>query len=193
MDGTEKQYTSSRHPITKASFSYAEFGTIVSDQGSNPFCVPYSIATVLEYHLRIRGQRNPQVKTFEIYEARAIKKVQGMSFKEALNHIEQNGFSTRNGREFIRGSAILTSRIAMSDFLVGVGPFVIGVPVHNLERVEFWRGSANQGYHALAVVGYTPEGLIVQNSWGHSYGQNGFATLVWDDLAFVKEAWGIVM
>ena len=35
------------------------------------------------------------------------------------------------------------------------------------------------GGHAVLVCGYTPEGVIIQNSWGTSWGSKGFAILPW--------------
>jgi hypothetical protein len=35
--------------------------------------------------------------------------------------------------------------------------------------------------HAIAIVGYTKEGFIIQNSWGTSWGHNGFAVLPYED------------
>ncbi|HXF48796.1 MAG TPA: C1 family peptidase [Verrucomicrobiae bacterium] len=43
------------------------------------------------------------------------------------------------------------------------------------------RQSGKQGLHAFAIVGYTPEGFIIQNSWGPSWGANGRALLSYDD------------
>lgn len=40
---------------------------------------------------------------------------------------------------------------------------------------------ANVGGHAFAVVGYTSEGFIVQNSWGPDWGTHGFALLTYED------------
>ena len=37
------------------------------------------------------------------------------------------------------------------------------------------------GGHAFAVVGYNSEGFIIQNSWGGSWGFNGFAVLSYSD------------
>ncbi|MBL9207929.1 MAG: C1 family peptidase [Opitutaceae bacterium] len=46
------------------------------------------------------------------------------------------------------------------------------------------------GGHAFALVGYTPEGLIVQNSWGTSWGMGGFALLTWADwVTHAMDAW----
>jgi len=46
------------------------------------------------------------------------------------------------------------------------------------------------GGHAFAFVGYTPEGFIVQNSWGTRWGYYGFAILPYADwLAHSTDAW----
>ena len=46
------------------------------------------------------------------------------------------------------------------------------------------------GGHAFAFVGYTPEGFIVQNSWGTRWGYYGFAVLPYTDwLAHGTDAW----
>lgn len=35
--------------------------------------------------------------------------------------------------------------------------------------------------HAVAIVGYTPDGFIIQNSWGRTWGRRGFALLPYED------------
>jgi hypothetical protein len=40
---------------------------------------------------------------------------------------------------------------------------------------------ANDG-HAIAILGYTREGFVVQNSWGESWGHRGFALLPYEDF-----------
>lgn len=42
---------------------------------------------------------------------------------------------------------------------------------------------ATKGIHAFALVGYNELGFIVQNSWGDSWGMNGFAILTYQDWA----------
>jgi hypothetical protein len=51
----------------------------------------------------------------------------------------------------------------------------ITIPV--IER----KGSADGG-HAVALVGYTSQGFIVQNSWGEKWGKDGFALLPYEDF-----------
>ncbi len=46
------------------------------------------------------------------------------------------------------------------------------------------------GGHAVALVGYTDEGFIVQNSWGPSWGAGGFALLPYEDfLIHATDVW----
>ena len=48
----------------------------------------------------------------------------------------------------------------------------------------------SEGLHAFAIVGYTPEGFIVQNSWGEQWGAGGYALLCYDDwFASRQDAW----
>lgn len=43
------------------------------------------------------------------------------------------------------------------------------------------KGNADGG-HAIALVGYTSQGFIIQNSWGKEWGKNGFALLPYEDF-----------
>ncbi len=47
-----------------------------------------------------------------------------------------------------------------------------------------------RGLHAFAIVGYTPDGFIIQNSWGRTWGHNGLALLHYDDwMEHRQDAW----
>lgn len=51
------------------------------------------------------------------------------------------------------------------------------------------KGRAESG-HAIALVGYTREGFVVQNSWGVSWGHKGFALLPYEDFFLhVTDVW----
>jgi hypothetical protein len=47
-----------------------------------------------------------------------------------------------------------------------------------------------RGLHAFALVGYGPEGFIVQNSWGTKWGSGGLAVLTYEDwFEHRQDAW----
>ena len=51
------------------------------------------------------------------------------------------------------------------------------------------KGSADDG-HAVAIVGYTADGFIIQNSWGEDWGTKGFALLPYEDyLLHATDVW----
>jgi hypothetical protein len=41
-------------------------------------------------------------------------------------------------------------------------------------------GGMSRGNHAVAVLGYNPTGIVIENSWGTGWANHGFATLAWD-------------
>jgi hypothetical protein len=50
------------------------------------------------------------------------------------------------------------------------------------------------GNHAFAVIGYTEDGFIVQNSWGQDWGYHGFALVSYGDwVQHGTDAWVAVM
>lgn len=55
-------------------------------------------------------------------------------------------------------------------------------------------GGEETGGHAFALVGYTSEGFIVQNSWGADWGFHGFALLRYSDWsAHASDAWALAL
>jgi len=51
------------------------------------------------------------------------------------------------------------------------------------------RGRADGG-HAIAIVGYAEQGFIIQNSWGPSWGNGGFALLPYEDyMLHATDVW----
>ena len=54
--------------------------------------------------------------------------------------------------------------------------------------------TSERGGHAFALVGYTGEGFIVQNSWGPDWGWNGFALLPYADwIENGYDAWALAL
>ena len=54
--------------------------------------------------------------------------------------------------------------------------------------------AASEGGHAFALIGYTHQGFIVQNSWSTDWGFSGFAILTFEDwLANGTDAWTVAL
>ncbi|MFZ6654856.1 C1 family peptidase [Undibacterium sp. TJN19] len=52
--------------------------------------------------------------------------------------------------------------------------------------------SETTGGHAFALIGYTDQGFVVQNSWGKDWGFHGFAVLTYADwVANASDAWTV--
>jgi hypothetical protein len=83
------------------------------------------------------------------------------------------------------------TQLSIETALAGGTPVVIGIPVYDN---FFYVTSANNGYysgisgsldgyHAITALGYNSSGLVIENSWGTGWGNQGYATLSW---AFVN-------
>ena len=83
--------------------------------------------------------------------------------------------------------------------LAGGDPVVMAIPVYTNFR---WAapgralidvppaGSSLLGGHAVLAVGYDPQGILIVNSWGTRWGEQGFARLTYDFVRrYAWEAW----
>ena len=88
------------------------------------------------------------------------------------------------------GAIYASASVHKGWFLQPVGRMApIGLPV-----IETPESGGNVGGHAFALVGYTREGFIVQNSWGPGWGVQGFAILPFTDwVQRGTDAWVAVM
>ncbi|PHY18804.1 C1 family peptidase [Caulobacter sp. BP25] len=93
------------------------------------------------------------------------------------------------------------SLLAWRRWLASNGPILVRLNVDAtwanasaVPRLETYRAETALGGHAVALVGYTPDGFIVRNSWGESWGDNGFAfaTNAYAAAAFT-EAYGVIL
>lgn len=67
---------------------------------------------------------------------------------------------------------------------------------HYFKTVENWvvpLPKANErtfAQHCICAIGYTKDGVIIQNSWGDIWGKGGLAVLPWDYP--ILEAWSVI-
>lgn len=178
-------------------YSYQDALPTVLNQGSKPICVPCSLSAYLNWSENFKDGSNKdnKVNYDEIFNARDKSMSDGMSFKDALHFLRHSGVSSDSGILKINHYAMVKSQIALKNAIVMNGPCVGGLPVYNYND-KFWvkgYGDELQGYHAVSIVGYDEKlNFILRNSWGKSYGNNGYMKIPYDDIKFFYEMWTII-
>jgi hypothetical protein len=117
-----------------------------------------------------------------------------------------NAAWSQNAPQHTLGSYYRVMKDAIADLqaaVVETGAIYVSAKVHagwqiNAHRtlgVLKWRsGDKIIGGHAFAIVGYTKDGFIVQNSWGADWGYLGFAVVQYEDwMTNGTDAWVAAM
>ena len=117
------------------------------------------------------------------YNKRKDKSVEGMTVKEAFDILGSEGRLDVYSR--------VSSLDSLKRSILANGPAIIATIVRS-DSTEFWNGSQNLGGHAVAVVGFDENSIIIKNSWGVSYGNGGFARMRNEDFSKVLECWTIL-
>jgi hypothetical protein len=108
----------------------------------------------------------------------------------AYYRIDKDSISDMQAALVEVGAIYASATVHRGWFLDPVGRMApIGLPV-----IEVPEDRANVGGHAFALVGFTREGFIIQNSWGPGWGIKGFAILPYTDwVERGSDAWVAVM
>lgn len=154
----------------------------VYDQGYEGSCVSCAATEMMYIH---DCQRNvkPSHDFSRLFHLRSNKDVNGMNPVEAFDILKGEGKIKAYARMRSAGAlrqSIITHGAAMAVFKVGS------------TGTRFWEGNAELGYHAVALTGWTPDGLTVKNSWGIKWGNAGFSFLPWSDFNKILELWTIL-
>lgn len=196
FDGSEHVYAPKPKNNFPRSYSYADVLPKVVNQGSDPICLPCSVGAYVNWRInRQDGSKvDNKVDYWEIYNARALKMIDGMSIKEGMNYLMRHGVKTAKGKFRIKDCAVIRTPDALRMALLMNGPCVVALPVYQTNE-SFWLpmgGKSDKdmlGFHAVAVVGYDGEGFIIRNSWGTSYGRKGYSKLMYKDFGRFYEIW----
>ena len=197
LDGTEAKFTEVKGLKLPDSYSYVNFLPPVINQGDKPICVPCSLSVHLNWNKNVDtdgvNHRDNRVRLMDIYNSKTSKGNNGMSFKDALHFLRHNGVKSDLGLMKIEKYALVSGELAIKQALLLNGPLVGALPVYNGSKY-FWRKYCYEdfkGGHAIAIVGYDDKGLIIRNSWGSSFGKNGYTHIDWSELKIFYELWVI--
>jgi C1A family cysteine protease len=187
----------------------------IRNQGSQGTCSAQVAACIKEYQEKklqnlsgLDGKMSPQF----IYNIRTEPEYEGMTPRETMQLLQKDGIC----REAIYPYGLLDSfnnipsdafqdavnfkieNYAQINTIEGLKKalFTDGVcyacfPVFN-ESIRMWKaaqGEKNLGGHAMAVVGYNSKGFIIRNSWGDSWGDNGYTIYPYEDWGAHIEIW----
>ena len=158
------------------------FNYKVIDQGSEGSCVACSVSELYNFYCKSQN-REIDLPYNYLYKNRSNKDVNGMTFKEAfqiLSNLRKIGVYTR-----------ISSLESMKKSIITNGPAVIAMIARSTND-EFWKGDFNLGGHAVAVVGFDEESILIKNSWGVNYGNGGFYPMRNEDFNKVLECWTIL-
>lgn len=199
LDGSEYIFDSENISIPlPEEYSHMKYMTKIINQGDDPICVACSISSQLNWRKNVEDGiiEDNEIDLFEIYDSRSDKSQNcGMTFKDAFKYLRHEGVSYKGGKLKIGSYAMITNPIALKYSILLNGPCFGGLPVYNFSNC-FWRKNYHDnfiGLHAVAIVGYTNEGFIIRNSWGESYGRNGYYLLKNEDINNFVELWTIIV
>lgn len=189
LDGTEQQLQLDKNLKLPEQFVYKL--PKVLDQGDKPICVPCSISSYINWKLNI----NSKIEDHKVDLERVFNKYgtkEGMAFKEALHYLKHEGVNTDKGLFKVDKYAMIGSIPVLKQAILINGPCVGGLPVKDSSSEDFWNGYKMEGGHAISIIGYDKEGFIIRNSWGTSYGDNGYSLIPYSDFNNFYEIWTLI-
>ena len=195
IDGNEQIFREPKNMGLPKEYSYKKYLPKVLNQGSDPICVPCSLSANINWRLNLRKgkPKDNEIALYDIFKSRTTEG-EGMTFKDAFKYLMETGVETKEGNYKIGSYAMVNSILAIKFAVVANGPCVGVLPVYNADSAdEFWNEKYGEflGYHAVSIVGYDENGIIIRNSWGSSYGSDGYTLVKNKDLNKFKEIWTI--
>ena len=169
--------------------------TITEDQGATSKCAAYSTTSFAEAILWKKNHYPTQLDPAAVY-AKA-KELDGdnedgttlVSAMKTLLLVYPDLFDKTCKPKTITafGGDVSNIKFAIHKYGMMVGGFNITTDWYDCNsKCKGWipsNGGKSVGGHAVLICGYNQNGLQIQNSWGPSFGESGFATLSWDDVA----------
>lgn len=193
LDGTERIIEPDDKLPLPEEITWRNIMPPVRNQGTSQTCVCQSLTCMLDYMVNLRNATPGKCNNFsinELYNQRTDKRLEGMTFKDALRYLKKHGLSGAT----IDGYGKVNSVEAAKYALVMFGPIAIGLPAFGNGQA-FWRKTGpSKGGHAVVLCGYNKEGFVLRNSWGEGWADRGYTLITYKDfLANCFEAWTFLL
>ena len=197
LDSIPLLKASSRKFIAPVTVDLRDYCTKTEDQGNKPWCAAYTAAQWAENILWRVNDYPENIDPTWIYEY--AKSVDGdphgdgttlVAVLEALLNKGTFDKSICKIKVINRGeNARQSVKYAIHKFGCILGAFNITKEWYSLcnrdTAVTGKRNNVSMGGHAVLICGYNADGVIIQNSWGESWGEYGFGLVTWE--AFDKQ------
>lgn len=156
------------------------------DQGSTSTCAAHS-ATSWAENINWRKTGNAiNLDPYKVYDyAKTIDgypKVEGTTLTAVLHSLLHYKMVDGQAKDVYTFNSLTTLKKVIHKY----GPCLVAFNVsdcwmrHYGKLVLSGEPGHSQGGHAVTAAGWTRAGLIIQNSWGVSWGRYGFAVISWD-------------
>jgi C1A family cysteine protease len=184
----------------------------VRNQGSQGTCAAQTAACMKEFQEKRDIDLNQHLSPQYIYNHRSNYPNSGMYGRDVMRILKEAGVwretefkywsedrpeeisekvKTEARRHLIKSYARVETVDGLKESLVANGPCYISFPCYNSKK-KFWiqnEGDDFRGGHAVTVVGYDENGFIIRNSWGDSWGDDGYTKYPYDEWNTHWEVW----
>lgn len=185
--------------VTPLKIDNRQMCSVTDDQGTTPMCAAYSICNICEALMWKKTGKLVNLNAQQVY-ALAKKldgdiNTDGTYLECAIRAAMQLGGFGKQSKDIkfnflynnTKDNKIVeqVKRLIHRYNFLHAG-FMIDDAWYNASNENFTikKGKTCLGGHAVVVCGHDPSGVYIQNSWGKSWGSNGFAVLPW---SLVKE------
>ena len=176
-------------------YSYRPFLSPVTNQGTNPYCIPHSIATWLNWRQNVKtgSKVDNHIRYEDIYKSKKVAG-EGMTYQEAFDFLKKKGVKSDKGTMKVSAAGIVPSIAVLKQALIANGPCFGALPVYDSESDTFWKktNTKPEGWHSITIVGWDDKGFIIRNSWGVSFADRGYITVPYEDANMFREIWTIL-
>jgi hypothetical protein len=195
IDGSEKIFGTTEQIELPEKYSFKAYMSPILDQGSDPICVPCTVSAYLNWKENLKDgvSRDNRIALYDIYKSKTTVG-EGMTFKEAFKYVKNQGVKSKKGKLKISSYGMVTNILDLRYAIVMNGPCFGALPVYNMGD-EFWNktyGDNLVGYHAISIIGYDENGFFIRNSWGESFGDDGYTYIKIEDMDKMIELWTII-
>lgn len=161
----------------------------VIDQGDDPICVSASLADMVRYQLNYKNTKL-KLKDSIFFDNDPTASKNGMMPKSAFEVLLSDRISELAGK--FKFYAKVPSSLVLKNCILSHGPVMVCLPARSYTD-NFWLGNELLGGHAVTFVGWTENAFILKNSWGVSYGYNGYHEFGYEFFDLIYECWTLII